>query len=63
MKGFEHLVQCKEFSIFLFFIFDKKDVYSKNCYMQSSTKHIKQYKKKEKSKNIKRKANHKERES
>ena len=35
------------------YILGKKDAYSKNCYMQRSTEHIKGYKKREKSKSRK----------
>ena len=46
---------------FTFFFISKKDVYSKNYFMQRSTKHIKDYKK-EKQKRIK-ETNYKEKES
>ena len=35
------------------YILSKKDLYSKNCYMQRSTEHIKGYKKRDKSKSRK----------
>ena len=51
-----------EFSNFFFFLISMKDVYSKNCFMQRSTNHIKDYKKERKAKWI-RETNYKEKES
>ena len=49
-----------ESKTFFFFFISKKDVYSKKYYMQRSTKHIKDYKRRENAANKKKETNYKE---